>query len=349
MIISLPPWVENLRHFYAKFQKKGVRIVVVGESTPAAFIQRNRPPVLMTGPINLGERTDELRRRLADHGYHSSEPVSIQHGSQFRVGDGGVVRVYARKDGRVTVDASQVRDPALRLLVQGSAAAVGGRSAAGLLERWPQVGADESGKGDYFGPLVAAAVRVDAFEAAGLAARGVRDSKTVPDGEVERLAAMIARECDTSVEVLMPVEYNARYAEFAARGRNLNDLLASLHAAAIGRVVSGGLVGVVVVDRFSATPRIEAALAACCSGVPVLTEVGAEERTAVAAASCLARAHFLDGLATLSAEVGVTLPKGGSSPAVLRAGRQLVERSGPGALARVAKIHFRTTARVWKG
>ncbi|KAF5065746.1 Ribonuclease HIII [anaerobic digester metagenome] len=303
----------------------------------------------MAGPVDLAERTDELRRRLIDHGYRSSEPVTIQHGVQFRVGDGGVVRLYGRKDGRITVDASQVRDPALRLLVQGTAASAAGESAAGLLERWPQVGADESGKGDYFGPLVAAAVRVDAFEAAGLAARGVRDSKTVSDAEVGRLATMIARECTTSVEVLMPSEYNARYADLAARGRNLNDLLAGLHAAAIGRVTSGGPVGVVVVDRFSATPRIEAALAACCPGVPVLTEVGAEERTSVAAASCLARAYFLDGLAALSAEMGVTLPKGGSSPAVVQAGRRLVERSGPDVLSRVAKVHFRTTARVWKG
>ena len=303
----------------------------------------------MNGLVDLRERIDELRRRLADHGHRSSEPVPIQHGLQFRVGDGGVVRVYGRKDGRVTVDASQVRDPALRLLVQGTAAVRTGESASGLLERWPQVGADESGKGDYFGPLVAAAVRVDAFEAAGLAARGVRDSKTVSDDEVGRLAAMITRECATSVEMLMPSEYNARYAALAARGRNLNDLLASLHAAAIGRVVSGGAVGVVVVDRFSAAPRVEAALAACCPGVPVMTEVGAEDRTAVAAASCLARARFLDGLASLSAEVGVTLPKGGSSPGVVRAGRRLVEGSGPDVLYRVAKVHFQTTGRVWKG
>ncbi|HOT93776.1 MAG TPA: ribonuclease HIII [Methanoregulaceae archaeon] len=303
----------------------------------------------MNGPVDLGERARELRRRLADHGHPSSEPVPIRHGLQFRVGDGGVVRLYARRDGRVTVDGSQVRDPALRLLVQGSAAAAAGDSAAGLLGRWPQVGADESGKGDFFGPLVAAAVLVDAFEAAGLAARGVRDSKTVSDEEVARLAATVQDECATATEVLMPAEYNARYSECAARGQNLNDLLAGLHAAAIGRVASGSRVGVVVVDRFSATPRIEAALAACCPGVPVLTECGAEARTAVAAASCVARARFLEGLSALSEEVGVALPKGGSSPAVVRAGRRVVERAGPGALYRVAKVHFRTTARVWKG
>ncbi len=339
------PWSTTLP---PRFFKTAQKERLCRRGPPTAFIRRNDPPVPMNGPGELWKRTDELRRRLEGRGYRTSEPVPIQHGLQFRVGDGGVVRVYGRKDGRVTVDASQVRDPALRLLVEGAAARTG-EAVTSLLERWPQVGADESGKGDYFGPLVAAAVRVDAFEAAGLAARGVRDSKTVSDAEVSRLAAMISRECTTATEVLMPAEYNARYAELAARGRNLNDLLAGLHAAAIGRVVSGGPVGVVVVDRFSATPRVEAALAACCPGVPVLTEVGAEDRTAVAAASCLARARFLDGLALLSAEVGVTLPKGGSSPAVVRAGRRLVEEAGPEVLYRVAKVHFQTTGRVWKG
>ncbi len=312
-----------------------------------AFIRRDDQSVLMTDP--LGVRADEVRRRLADRGYVSSEPIPIQYGLQFRVGEKGVVRLYARKDGRITVDASQVRDPAVRLQVQGTAASAAGESPPSPLERWPQVGADESGKGDYFGPLVAAAVRVDAFEAAGLSARGVRDSKTVSDDEVGRLSAMITAECATSVELLMPAEYNARYEALAARGRNLNDLLAGLHATAIGRLVGEGPVGVVIVDRFSATPRIEAALAACCPGVPVVTECGAEERTAVAAASCLARARFLEGLAALSEEVGIALPKGGSSPGLVKAARRYADRFGPEALGEVAKIHFRTTERVRKG
>ena len=254
----------------------------------------------MNGPADLEARADELRRRLAGHGLSSSEPRPIEHGLQFRVGDKGVVRLYARKDGSVTVDASQLHDPAVRLRLQGLAADAAGEAAEPVLRLWPQIGADESGKGDYFGPLVAAAVRVDAFEAAGLAARGVRDSKTVPDDEVVRLAAMIEEECATAVEVLMPAAYNERYAALAARGRNLNDLLAELHAAAIGRLVADGPVGVVIVDQFSAAARIDATLTACCPGVPVVTECGAEGRVAVAAASCVARARFLAGLAELS-------------------------------------------------
>jgi ribonuclease HIII len=303
----------------------------------------------MNGPVDIEGRADEIRRRLAGHGYPSSDPRPIAHGLQFRVGDTGVVRLYARRDGSVTVDASQLRDPAVRLRVQGFAADAAGETAEPVLRLWPQIGADESGKGDYFGPLVAAAVRVDEFEAAGLAARGVRDSKAVPDDEVTRLAGMIEEECASAAEVLMPAAYNERYAALSARGKNLNDLLAELHAAAIGRLVGGGPVGVVIVDQFSAAARIDATLAGCCVGVPVVFECGAEGHVAVAAASCVARARFLEGLAALSAGVGLRLPKGGSSPELVRAAQSVVDRHGPGALERVAKVHFRTTTRIRKG
>lgn len=303
----------------------------------------------MNGPVDLGARAEELRRRLAAQGFSAREPRAIENGLQFRVGDAGVVRLYARKDGSVTVDASQLRDPAVRLRVQGLAADAAGESVEPVLRLWPQVGTDESGKGDYFGPLVAAAVRVDEYEAAGLAARGVRDSKAVPDDEVARLAAMIQEECATAVEVLMPAAYNERYAALSARGRNLNDLLAGLHAAVIGRLVGDAPVGVVIVDQFSAAARIDAVLAACCPGVPVVTECGAEDRVAVAAASCVARSRFLGGLAELSDEVGISLPKGGSSPGLVRAAQAVVGRWGEGALERVAKVHFRTTEQVRKG
>jgi ribonuclease HIII len=296
----------------------------------------------------LEASAEELRRRLASRGLTSSEPVPIQYGLQFRLESGGVVRLFARKNGEITVDASQVRDPAVRVQVQGLSAAAAGTTCDTVLRQWPQVGADESGKGDYFGPLVAAAVRLDEFEAAGLAARGVRDSKMVPDDEVVRIAAMIEEECAVAFELLMPAEYNARYAALSARGRNLNDLLAGAHAAAIGRLVAGGTVAVVIVDQFSATARIDAALVACCPGVPVVTECGAEGRTAVAAASCVARARFLAGLAELSDEYGIRLPKGGSSPQLIRTAQQIVDRFGPSALEQVAKVHFRTTGRLRK-
>ena len=51
-----------------------------------------------------------------------------------------------------------------------------------------RIGIDESGKGDYFGPLVIAAVFVDAITQAELALMNVRDSKKISDGRILEMA-----------------------------------------------------------------------------------------------------------------------------------------------------------------
>ena len=55
-------------------------------------------------------------------------------------------------------------------------------------------GSDESGKGDFFGPLVVAAVLVDITTAEKLVRLGVRDCKLINDKEVLRLAELIVDE-----------------------------------------------------------------------------------------------------------------------------------------------------------
>jgi ribonuclease HIII len=55
----------------------------------------------------------------------------------------------------------------------------------------PRIGADESAKGDYFGPLVSAAVYVDERAAERLASIGVQDSKRLTDGRLRALAPQV--------------------------------------------------------------------------------------------------------------------------------------------------------------
>ena len=71
----------------------------------------------------------------------------------------------------------------------------------------------------------------------------------------------------------------------------------------------------------------------------------AESDLAVAAASILARAEFLQRLDRLSQELNTTLPKG-ASPAVELAGRMVVKKYGRDRLGTVAKLHFKTTKQV---
>src|SRR5687768_12067331 len=71
----------------------------------------------------------------------------------------------------------------------------------------PWIGSDESGKGDYFGPLVACAVWVDERTLGLLDALGVRDSKALSDAQNRRLAQDVRLICENrAAEVIVPPE-----------------------------------------------------------------------------------------------------------------------------------------------
>ena len=199
------------------------------------------------------------------------------------------------------------------------------------------VGSDESGKGDYFGPLVVAAVRVTPEEAAKLSQGEVRDSKRVSDASALRLGGALRAHLPHAVVRLDPPEYNARHAAVG----NLNPLLAELHAQAIHALAEPGML--VVVDQFAREAEMERALAGV--DVRLVQRHRAEELPVVAAASLIAREEFLAALAELSEQEGVDLVKGAGEP-VDRAARELVRLHGREALGRVAKLHFKNTAKL---
>ena len=193
------------------------------------------------------------------------------------------------------------------------------------------VGSDESGKGDFFGPLVVAAVRLEPDVARAMVGGEVRDCKLMNDAAVARVAAALRAHVPHSIQRLDPPLYNAEH----ARVRNLNPMLAALHAAAIRELAAPGMR--VVVDQFAAPAVLERAL----EGLDVRLEQRprAESELAVAAASILARDEFLQALARLSEEHGVDLAKGAGIPTD-RAARRFVELHGIERLGEVAKVHF---------
>jgi len=90
---------------------------------------------------------------------------------------------------------------------------------------------------------------------------------------------------------------------------------------------------------------VERALMSLGRDLQLVQRHKAEADPAVAAASILARDEFVKRLKKLEHDFGLPLPKGASA-AVESAGRAFVEKHGPDALARVAKMHFRTSFRV---
>jgi ribonuclease HIII len=202
-----------------------------------------------------------------------------------------------------------------------------------------RIGVDESGKGDFFGPLVVAACYVGPEHLAEL--EGVKDSKKLTDIQALKLAQTIKATCPHSIIAIGPEKYNELYLKF----RNLNKLLAWGHARAIENVLEVVDAKRVISDQFAAGGNVvKAALFEKGKGVEFVSRVRAEADLAVAAASILARAEFLNKLKRLGQEFGMELPKGATN--VIGPGKELVAMHGPEALPKVAKMHFRTSDQV---
>ena len=204
-----------------------------------------------------------------------------------------------------------------------------------------RIGIDESGKGDYFGPLVIAAVFVDATTQEELVLMNVRDSKKISDGRILELAPDIKTICPHSVIAIGPQKYNELYAKI----KNLNRLLAWGHAKALENLLERVSCERAISDQFGDERLILNALQQKGRKIVLEQRTKAESDLAVAAASILARAEFLIRLKRLSDEVGTTLPKG-ASLAVELAGKMVVKKHGEERLRAVAKLHFKTTKAV---
>jgi len=267
------------------------------------------------------EEIEELRRKLELKGF---EFRPLQHAHFQARGPGATVNAY--KSGKVVVQGALAKD----ILGEVPAPALSG----------PVVGSDESGKGDYFGPLTVAAVVVKPGQERALRDAGIRDSKEMSDSTILR-AAVVVRQMPHAVRVLMPPEYNARH----EAEKNVALFLSTLHAEAVAEALRGAAATRVVIDQFTFAERLEKALLREGVRLPVEIRPRAEDNPAVAAASVLARAEFLLGLRELGNEHGVELPKGAGLP-VERMARRLYQEGGRGALEAVAKIHFKTTEKV---
>jgi ribonuclease HIII len=203
------------------------------------------------------------------------------------------------------------------------------------------IGVDESGKGDFFGPLVVAGVLADEEGARRLAAMGVRDSKAITDNKIAVIDELIREHFPYAVVVLNPPEYNLRYAEI----RNLNKLLASCHADVIVELASKHPSGKAISDKFGKDHLISDALHARSCEIRLEQMHRGEVHPQVAAASIVARARFVREMKRLSEEFAVDLPKGAGS-IVDNAGRRFAQIHSVKKLSMVAKVHFKNYDKV---
>lgn len=201
----------------------------------------------------------------------------------------------------------------------------------------PRIGIDESGKGDFFGPLCIAGVYVQSDQFAKLQSMGVKDSKSLSDSTIRKLAKEIKSVCLFHIVKINPLKYNQIYAEF----KNLNRLLAWGHATAIEQLVQQTGCQQVIIDQFADESVVELALKRKKLTVQLTQRHRAEQDLAVAAASIMARHAFIDGLDWLGRELGIELPKGSSKETQL-VGREVLKKWGEAKLRTICKEHFKT-------
>lgn len=213
----------------------------------------------------------------------------------------------------------------------------------------PRIGVDESGKGDFFGPMCVAGVYVNEAVINVWKDAGVRDSKNISsDKKISDLAKLIkeTRGCVTSVVPIGNEAYNRLYTKM----RSVNTVLAWGHA----RVIEN-LMGQkhqmypppvrAISDQFASSKSVvEKSLMSLGRSIELVQRHKAEEDVAVAAASILARDEFVKRLAALGKDYGLELPKGAGANVDILA-KEFVGKHGPDELAKVAKMHFRTALR----
>lgn len=206
-------------------------------------------------------------------------------------------------------------------------------------------GLDESGKGDFFGPVIAATVIADRPAIDAWIAAGVKDSKKIAEPQILRLDALIRGTRGAVVRTCfcgMP-----KYNELMGRpGANLNRLLAWQHATALEQALGEKRVPWGLLDQFSEQPLVQRELTR--KGVKdfeLRMRTKAEEDPVVAAASVVARAEFVRQMRDLSERLGEPLQKGAGSGVKAQA-TAIVNRLGARALTDFAKLHFRTAYEV---
>jgi ribonuclease HIII len=233
-----------------------------------------------------------------------------------------------------------------KLLLQGKGAPdfaeelyVRGWISAGLNEEpVARIGVDESGKGDFFGPMVIAGALVHPEIENELIRLGVRDSKTVSEISVQNIVKQLRGMIPYSTVVISPKKYN----ELHLKMNNVNRMLAWGHARAIENLLLKHEAKLAVSDQFGDESYLKNALMQKGKQVKLIQRHRAEADLAVAAASIFARAEFLKRMDELSEKAGIVLPRGASEQ-VIEAGKKLVAKLGVNGLDEFAKTHFKTT------
>lgn len=294
---------------------------------------------------NAKHKTEELKNLLHRSGFKTESIILREYNYEFNTvlgKDKIKVQVFFGKKGIKTILQGDKASPLFNQLNS----IIFGQKQLELIEHAldePEeyIGTDEAGKGDFFGPLVVAAVHVDLLSKEELVSIGVRDSKLINDNQILILAPSIKRIVKENYEVIKinPEKYNELYPRF----NNLNKLLNWAHSKAVENLLEKSKSKNVITDKFSRRD-LDVASSPKFTDVEFVQETKAEKYTGVAAASILARASFLDWF-KLQFKNGYDIPKGASVTTEQYANK-LKKIVGTEEMNKFAKLHFKNFARL---
>ena len=215
----------------------------------------------------------------------------------------------------------------------------------------PHIGIDESGKGDFFGPLIICALFVSSNTIQKqLVDIGVRDSKQIKnDASIINLSNKICDIVSTKnyrgfdVICINPPRYNKLYDKI----KNLNAMLAWGHRTAMYNLLSSlkeneQQCDTIISDRFSKKGISNDSLIKKFPELKLIQHTHAEDSyISVAAASIIARSYFIGQLQSLYKIFETQLSRG-SGPKTLELAVKLIKKFGQDKMNLVAKTHFKT-------
>ena len=211
---------------------------------------------------------------------------------------------------------------------------------------WTIIGSDEVGNGSYFGALTVCAVYLDAGDRAKIEGLGVKDSKLLSDAQILELAPKLRQVLTHELTICSPAKYNE-----ANKTRNANAIKVSLHNFTIQKLLAKlsarqklALQGILI-DEFTSPQNyfnyLKKEAHPLTKGL-YFAEKGESAHLAVACASIIARAWFLESLTTFGAPYDVVLPSGAGANVDAFAAK-LIKKFGPDVLRETAKLHFKNT------
>src|SRR5699024_5790049 len=212
------------------------------------------------------------------------------------------------------------------------------------------IGSDESGTGDYFGPITTCAVYVKKEQIALLKDMGIQDSKAITDKTIHKLSRQLV---ELDIPYSLMVLNNEKYNDLQRKGWSQGKMKAMLHQAVIGRLlekIRDAHYEGILIDQFCVPSVYKKHIA---SGGMSLADktyfmTKAEHHSiAVAAGSVIARASFVKEMDRLSMKAGMDLMKGASQK-VDKIAAEIVRSKGEAALEKIAKVHFANTEKARK-